>query len=131
MLPREQASLQVSDSKFLWILVMASRPRSNSGKQLQREWKIPAQHVLYHHKGAWFHLLERFPGALCDSDGYVLFETDQDFRNCAKLRIGKHVKATQGLKSIRGYTVKSPPLPHLSGARLVGQAQLTLDKPLK
>jgi hypothetical protein len=85
---------------------MPTHPRSNSGRQLQREWNIPAQHVLYHHKGEWFHLLERFPGALCDPDGYVLFDTEEDFRRCPQLKIGKHVKAPQGLKSIRGYTAK-------------------------
>lgn len=82
---------------------MAARPRSNTGRQLQREWSIPAQHVLYHHQGTWFHLLERFPGALCDPHGYVLFETAEDFRKSPHLKIGKHVTVSEGVKNIRGY----------------------------
>jgi 5-methylcytosine-specific restriction protein A len=83
---------------------MPNRPRSNSGRSLQIEWKISAKHVLYHHEGTWFHLLENFPGALCDPDGYVVFHTREDFLKCPHLRIATHTKAPNGLKSISGYT---------------------------
>lgn len=80
--------------------------RSNSGRSLQKEWSIPAKHVLYHHEGAWFHRLEQFPGALCDSDGYVLFVDQQAFETCPQLRIRAHVRAPDGLKNILGYVRK-------------------------
>jgi hypothetical protein len=51
--------------------------RSGSGRALNQEWSVGAQHALYHRKGIWFHLLERFPGALFDENGYVLFETKE------------------------------------------------------
>jgi hypothetical protein len=76
---------------------MANRPRSNSGRQLQREWDIQALHVLYHHEGTWYHLLERFPGALCDPNGYVLFQTEEDFRRNPSLKIGAHVRVPEGI----------------------------------
>lgn len=87
-----------------WGLIsMAGLSRSNTGRQLRREWNIPAQHVLYHHEGTWFHLLERFPGALCDPHGYVLFETKEDFFRSPNLKIGKHVRVPDGLRNVRGY----------------------------
>lgn len=79
-------------------------PRTNLGRHLKQVWNIPAQHVLYHHEGTWFHTLECFPGALCDPDGYVVFETEDEFLQCRALRIGKHVRAPDGLKGILGYT---------------------------
>ncbi len=82
---------------------MASRPRTNSGRILQREWNIAARHVLYHHQGTWFHLLEQFPGALCDPNGYVIFQTREAFLNCPQLRIAAHTKAAHGIQDIPGY----------------------------
>jgi 5-methylcytosine-specific restriction protein A len=82
---------------------MPSRPKSNSGRALQREWNIPAKHVLYHHEGTWFHLLEQFPGALCDPYGYVIFSTRKDFVNCPQLRVAAHTKAPGGIQAIPSY----------------------------
>jgi hypothetical protein len=85
---------------------MPHNVRSNSGRALKREWDIPAQHVLYHHQGRWFHLLEHFPGALCDREGYVLFEHERDFVSCPNLRIRAHTKAANGISHIAGYIRK-------------------------
>lgn len=82
---------------------MASRLRSNSRRALQKEWGIPAQHVLYHHEGSWFHLLEQFPGALCDPTGYVIFATEEEFKTCDKLKIAAHVRAPGGIQAISSY----------------------------
>jgi hypothetical protein len=80
--------------------------RSNTGRNLQREWSIPAHHVLYHHKGSWYHVLERFPGALCDPNGYVLFASKDDFDKCAGLKIKIHVRVPNGIASLPGYIRK-------------------------
>jgi 5-methylcytosine-specific restriction protein A len=82
---------------------MAARSKSNSGRALQREWNIPAKHVLYHHEGTWFHLLEQFPGALCDPQGYILFSERSDFVKFPQLRIAALVKDPQGIRDIPGY----------------------------
>lgn len=82
---------------------MVTAMRTNSGRKLQKEWSIPAQHVLYHHEGSWYHLLDRFPGALCDPNGYVLFETKEDFAQCPDLKIGQHVKVPGGIQNMRRY----------------------------
>ena len=51
-----------------------------TGKQLNREWKVGALHALYRKNGTWYNLLERFPGVLFDTNGYIPFQTREDFR---------------------------------------------------
>lgn len=81
-----------------------SAVRSGSGRALNIEWKVGAQHALYHHSGSWYHVLERFPGAFFDRNGYILFPTKSDFLNCKSLRIGKHVSVPEGIENMGGYT---------------------------
>jgi hypothetical protein len=45
----------------------------------------------------------RFPGALLDTEGYVVFATEEDFQACPGLQLGKEVSAPRGIKSIPGY----------------------------
>ncbi len=78
-------------------------PRSNSGKRLNREWKVGAAHALYRLDGKWYMPLEAFPGALFDEHGYVLFPTRKDYETCARLRIGLRVSVPEGIKRIPGY----------------------------
>ena len=73
------------------------------GELLNQRWKIGAQHALYHKDGTWYNQLTRFPGALCDPFGYVLFRTESKFRDCAKLRIGQEVNVNGHLSQIEGY----------------------------
>jgi len=81
-----------------------ARSRSGSGRQLNIDWKVGAQHALYHYSGSWYHLLERFPAAYFDSKGFVLFPTRRDFESCKNLRIGQHVRVPEGISNIMGYT---------------------------
>jgi hypothetical protein len=53
--------------------------------------------------GRWYEHLKRFPGALIDADGYVVFGTEQDYKNCPRLRHGKKLNVTGGISSISGY----------------------------
>ena len=78
-------------------------PRRVTGAQLNREWRIGARHALYREDGRWYHLLERFPGALCDSNGYKKFMTEQEFLDCRHLSIGQEVNVPNGIASIPGY----------------------------
>jgi hypothetical protein len=77
-----------------------------TGKKLNEEWGVGAQHSLYREDGEWYHRLERFPAALFDAHGYVLFEDEQAYRRCPGLLIGKeknwlHVPA--GISSLSSY----------------------------
>jgi len=82
--------------------------RTGSGRQLNRKWSIGAQHVLYHKDGTWFHVLERFPGALCDPNGYVLFSNKQQYENSPHLRLGKRTAVHSGINQIPGYVQMEP-----------------------
>ena len=77
--------------------------RTNSGARLQREWKIPAKQVRYHKDGVWFMPLEKFPGALCDPDGYKVFASQGEYISSHYLRIGDRVNVSSGVSSIPGY----------------------------
>jgi 5-methylcytosine-specific restriction protein A len=83
---------------------MGMSERSGSGRELNKQWEVGAQHALYHHSGTWYHILERFPGAFFDKDGYVLFPTKNEFVNCSELHVGKHVRVPSGISRISGYT---------------------------
>ena len=77
--------------------------RTNYGRNLNRQWDVRAAHALYHKEGTWFNVLERFPGALFDPNGYVLFETKEHFLKCPQLRIGKRVTVPAGICEVPGY----------------------------
>jgi len=77
--------------------------KTNSGKNLKREWKIPATQVRYHKDGTFFMPLESFPGALCDPHGYILFQTENDYLTCSHLEIGGRLNVHAGISRIPGY----------------------------
>jgi 5-methylcytosine-specific restriction protein A len=86
---------------------MNAENRTGFGRELNRRWSIGAAHALYHKNGTWFNVLERFPGALCDPQGYVLFATKQQFLDCPHLQIGARVNVHGTLSEIPGYVRKS------------------------
>jgi hypothetical protein len=79
---------------------------SLSGKELNKRWGIGAQHVLYRKDGKWYHRLERFPGALCDENGYILFKTESDLQACPGIKIGREknqMHVATGIATLPGY----------------------------
>jgi 5-methylcytosine-specific restriction enzyme A len=66
---------------------------------------VNAQHALYREDGRWYHVLQRFSGALFDAHGYIVFETECAFRSCPHLSIGEEVNVThpKGIAAIPGY----------------------------
>ena len=77
--------------------------RTGSGKALNEKWHINAAHALYHKDGTWFNVLERFPGALCDPHGYVLFKTKEDYERSPHLKIGEHTNVPGGISKLQAY----------------------------
>lgn len=75
-----------------------------SGRILAKRWNLDVAHALYRKSGDWYHRLERFPGALLDDDGYVVFATEHSFRHCPQLHIRQDVHVPGGIKPIPGYT---------------------------
>ena len=77
--------------------------RTNSGARLLKQWGIPAKQAMYHKDGVFFMPLERFPGAYCDPNGYVVFSTKQAFDSCAAISVGKRANVHQGISKLPGY----------------------------
>lgn len=82
---------------------------SKNASDLVRRWNVPIDPapgaVLYCAAGNWYHPLKHFPGALLDSDGYVVFATEAEFRACPQIKIGPKgdVGVTRGIRHIDGY----------------------------
>jgi 5-methylcytosine-specific restriction endonuclease McrA len=60
-----------------------------TAKKLNELWGVGAEHALYIHDGHWYHKLDKFPGALFDKHGYILFKTDEEYIKCPYLNIAK------------------------------------------
>lgn len=79
--------------------------RTNIGRELNEKWEVHAQHALYRANGTWYHILSKFPGALFDENGYVLFETQADYLKCSQLHHGKQTSCPKGISSIANYVL--------------------------
>lgn len=77
--------------------------RTNSGANLNREWKVGANHALYRENGKFYMPLERFPGAYFDVYGYLLFNTEEEYQDCDYLMIGPRVNVKGGISAVPGY----------------------------
>ncbi|MBN1862396.1 MAG: hypothetical protein JW790_01985 [Dehalococcoidales bacterium] len=78
-------------------------PKRLSGKYLARQWRVNVVHALYHKDGSWYNHLRDFPGALFDPNGYVIFNTEREYRDCPYLQHGQELHAIGGISSIPGY----------------------------
>ena len=75
-----------------------------TGDYLNRKSKIGARQTHYAEKGCFYMPLERFPGALCDSHGYVLFKREKEYTNCSELQHGKRLNVRRpGICGISDY----------------------------
>lgn len=77
-----------------------------TGRQLNKEWNVGARHALFHKDGSWYNNLERFPGALFEPDGYILFKTEKDYLESPYVSVGKETNVPNGISSIPGYVRK-------------------------
>lgn len=85
---------------------MSDRSDRTTGARPNDRWGVRAKHALYIHDGHWYHSLKRFPGALFDQSGYILFQTEAAFRNCSHLTIhrGGDVSVPKpGISALPGY----------------------------
>jgi 5-methylcytosine-specific restriction enzyme A len=77
--------------------------RSLDGKYLNDLWNVHAKHALYREDGKWYHQLKDFPGALFDANGYIVFETKDDYLKSPHLQIQKDLHVHNGISSIPSY----------------------------
>ena len=74
-----------------------------SGKLLNERWKVGAIHALYHQDGTFYENLVRFPGALFDPYGYVLFGTEREYELSPHLNIGQKLNVPGGISTLASY----------------------------
>jgi len=79
---------------------------SNSGKKLIGDWNLPVKQARYHQDGTFYENPRDFPCALCDPNGYVIFNTEQEYCSNPYLNIGKKLNVIRGIASIPGYRRK-------------------------
>ncbi len=53
----------------------------DQGPRLHEAWGVGAAQARYSGDGYWYAALTRFPAALLDAHGFVLFETEEGYRN--------------------------------------------------
>jgi len=73
------------------------------GRRLNAKHKLGALHALYRRDGKWFHHLKRFPGILCDKNGYVRFETKSQYIRHRGLQHGHDLHAPAGIATFAEY----------------------------
>lgn len=106
----------------------------NKAVRLNDAWGVGAAQVRYSDDGHWYATLERFPAALFDPHGYVLFETEEEYRSSPHLHIGKQISVPKpGISAIPGYVLvadsNATPLPDVDIHTLAateGRRQLVL-----
>ena len=89
--------------------------RSDTAKSRAKRWGLKVEHALYRKTGDWYHKLVKFPGALLDEHGYVVFENKNTFEACRWLRIKQDVNVLNGgIKQIPGYLLPPGEVPKWS-----------------
>jgi len=72
--------------------------------RLNEAWNVGAVQVRYSDDAHWYAPLARFPAALFDANGYILFATEADYRTSPHLNIGKQISIPKpGISAIPGY----------------------------
>src|ERR1017187_1032172 len=72
--------------------------------RLNEAWDVGAVQVRYSDDGHWYATLARFPAALFDAGGYVLFATEEEYRTSPHIRVGKQISVPKpGISAIPGY----------------------------
>jgi 5-methylcytosine-specific restriction protein A len=75
----------------------------DKASRLQEEWGIIAIQVRYRETGTWYASLSRFPAALLDDSGYVLFGTEEEYKVSSYLHIGKQISVPKGISQMPTY----------------------------
>lgn len=72
-------------------------------KKINTNFNLEANHIFYFHQGTWYHNLKKFPGILVDRNGYVRFETEDDYINDSFLQHGTRLHIRDGISSMPNY----------------------------
>ena len=74
-----------------------------TGKELKYMWNIAAVQVRYHVGGTFYMPVTKFPAALCDPDGYVVFRDEWAYRHTRGVSVGARINVPGGVSGLPGY----------------------------
>jgi hypothetical protein len=80
------------------------------GDDLIKKWGVNAVQGRFHREGTFYEHLTRFPAALIDPRGYIVFETEEDLRKSPRIKLGKKLNVRGGISTIPGYEKVPNPL---------------------
>jgi hypothetical protein len=76
----------------------------DTAARLNETWAAGAIQARYSNDGHWYATLTRFPAALFDATGYLLFATEEQYRASPHIRLGKQISVPKpGISAIPGY----------------------------
>lgn len=101
--PRATPSGRPAESKTTAVAHGSEGSERLRGATLNSLWNVGARHALYRETGDWYQNLKKFPGALFDAHGYVLFETEADYRGCPQISIAQTTHVPGGIHSMPRY----------------------------
>lgn len=73
------------------------------GEYLNKLYKVGAAQAFYSGKGTFYMPLTKFPGALFDNGGYVVFQTLEDYENTDGVKTGKRLNVHRGISKLPNY----------------------------
>lgn len=80
-----------------------------TGQSLNERWGVFVAHPLYREDGTWYHALKRFPAALFDREGYIVFNSKDEFLNYPGIDVNyetNQVHVYDGIHSLPEYVRK-------------------------
>jgi hypothetical protein len=102
-------------------------------KKLTKVLNIDVAHALYSEDGQWYHVLTRFPGALFDKNGFVVFQTKAEYETNDTFYHGKELNIPKGISSLPNYRLYTDAERIKIDSQITNQGmpvfQIKIDKP--
>ncbi len=71
--------------------------------QIAREWGLNVAQARYSSWGNWYAPVTRFPAALLDAEGYIIFPDEASLRANKKIKITRQINVPSRISSLQGY----------------------------
>ncbi len=71
-----------------------------TAKRIAKDAGLEFEHALYRRTGDWYHILERFPGALLDDSGYIPFMIEKDYKSFVKNDTTGHIRENRDANTL-------------------------------
>jgi hypothetical protein len=74
-----------------------------TARKIEKIVSTGAKHSLYRKDGKWFHHLKEFPGVLFDENGYIVFDSKDEYITSPFLRHRQDLNVIEGIEQMPGY----------------------------